>query len=95
MDIMEVKNTMLENMETLLQESAKEALIRWLKEAALPALKEIADVYIEGLKKDSESETGWCKVRDGVVLPMTIQGGLWFIAEVLEKIEGATAHESA
>ena len=32
MDIMEVKNTMLENMETLLQESAKEALIRWLQQ---------------------------------------------------------------
>ena len=92
---MEVKNTMLENMETLLQESAKEALIRWLKEAALPALKEIADVYIEGLKKDAEGETGWCKIRDGIVLPMTIQGGLWFISEVLGKIEEATAHESA
>ena len=91
MDIMEVKNTMLGNMETLLQESAKQALIRWLKEAALPALKEISEVYIDGLKKDAENEDGWCKIRDGVVLPMAIQGGLWFIAEVLGKIAGETA----
>lgn len=91
MEIEEVKNTMIEHMETLLQESAKQALIRWLKEAALPALKEIADVYITELKKDAEAETGWCKIRDCIVLPMCIQGGLWFISEVLGKIEEETA----
>ena len=66
------------------QNEAKEAFLRWLKDEALPAVKEIAAIYITALRESAEKESGWCKFRDAVFLPCTIDGGLWLIGKALD-----------
>lgn len=86
MDINMVKEAVLGNMEALVKEDAKKAFVKWLQEKALPAVTEIADKYITRLKEDAESEQGWCKFRDAVFLPIVINGGLWLVSQMLEKV---------
>ena len=42
-----------------------------------------------------KTETGWCKIRDGVVLPLLMQGGVAIIKTVLSKTIKATAVATA
>ena len=55
-----------------------------MKNEALPAVKEIAAIYITALRESAEKESGWCKFRDAVFLPCTIDGGLWLIGKALD-----------
>lgn len=63
---------------------AKEASVLWLKDKALPALREVAGVYTAALAQSSEKETGWCKFRDRVFLPCAVDGALWLIGKALD-----------
>lgn len=72
--------------ESFLREEAKQKFAIWLHEKALPTMTDIAGEYIARLQEDAENEAGWCKFRDQVFLPLTIQGGLWLAANALDKI---------
>ena len=81
-----ITNELKNHIGDFVQNDAKEALLLWLKNEALPAVKEIASVYTAALIESSEQETGWCKFRDRVFLPCVIDGGLWFIGKALDNM---------
>ena len=81
-----IKNELKEHIGDFVQNEAKEAFLRWLKDEALPAVKEIAAIYTAELVKSSETETGWCKFRDCVFLPCVVDGSLWFIGKALNNM---------
>ena len=81
-----IKNELKEHMADFAQKEAKEAFLRWLKNEALPAVKEIAAIYNAELVKSSETETGWCKFRDRVFLPCAVDGALWLIGKALNNM---------
>ena len=81
-----IKNELKEHIGDFVQNEAKEAFLLWLKNEALPAVKEIVAIYNAELVKSSESETGWCKFRDRVFLPCVIDGSLWFIGNALDNM---------
>ena len=56
-----------------------------LLEEVLPAIDNIATEFNKKLKEQSASERGWNKVRDALVLPLSVDALLWFIHLVLEK----------
>lgn len=66
-------------------DTMKDELVKWLLEVLLPMVKVAADDFVAQVKAQASSETGWCKIRDLVVLPFLIEGGLWLIEKVLEK----------
>ena len=66
-------------------DSMKNELVKWLLEVLLPMAKSAADDFVAQIKAQASSETGWCKIRDAIVLPFVIQGGLWLIEQALEK----------
>ena len=81
-----IKNELKDHIGDFVQKEAKEAFLRWLKDEALPAVKEIAAIYNAELVKSSETETGWCKFRDRVFLPCVVDGSLWFVGKALDNM---------
>ena len=66
-------------------DSMKDELVKWLLDVLLPMAKTAADDFVAQIKAQASSETGWCKIRDAIVLPFVIEGGLWLIEKALEK----------
>ena len=66
-------------------EKMKDDFSRWLLENLLPQVKEIAEKFVSQIREQAASESGWCKIRDLIVLPFIIDGGLWLIEQALEK----------
>ena len=79
-----IKNELKEHVGDFVKTEVKESFLRWLKDEALPAVKEIAALYNAELVKSSESETGWCKFRDHVFLPCVVDGSLWLVGKALD-----------
>ncbi len=73
-------------LDSFLREEAKIAFTHWLYEKAIPTLEDFSKEYIGRLKEASQGEQGWCKVRDSIVLPLAVEGGLWLITNALEKV---------
>ena len=84
MKIETIKNELKNHVTDFVRTEAKEASVVWLKNEALPVLKEVATVYTAALKESSAKETGWCKFRDRVFLPCAVDGALWLIGKALD-----------
>ena len=57
----------------------------WLADEGTRMLEKAADNIVEECKSDASSEKGWCKVRDAVVIPATLNIGLTVLKVVLDK----------
>lgn len=66
-------------------ETMKDQFVKWLLEVIMPLAKSAADDFVAQIKEQAAKESGWCKIRDYIVLPFVIEGGLWLIENVLEK----------
>ena len=84
MKIEAIKNELKNHVGDFVRTEAKEASVVWLKNEALPALREVAAVYTTALRESSAKETGWCKFRDRVFLPCAVDGALWLIGKALD-----------
>lgn len=63
----------------------KEDFTKWLLEIAMPLAETSADSFISQVKDQAVKESGWTKLRDLVVLPFIITGGLWVVKQSLVK----------
>lgn len=66
-------------------EEMKEAFSEWLLRELFPTLNESGSKFCDQIKEQAKNESGWCKVRDLIVLPLIINIGLWAIEKSLEK----------
>ncbi len=64
-------------------DTMKEDFTKWLLETCLPLAESAADNFTSQVKEQAKAESGWCKVRDLIVLPMIIDGGLWLAKQAL------------
>ena len=64
-------------------EQMKQDFTKWLVETCLPLAETAAANFISQIKEQAKAETGWCKVRDLIVLPLIIKSGLWIIKQGL------------
>ena len=75
-----------------IDEQVKQDVMQKLYDVILPSLQKLGDGFVASVKAQSVDESGWCKVRDAIVLPALIEGGLWLVEMVLKKtIEETTA----
>ena len=65
---------------------AKEATVLWLHEKGLPAAREVSAAYTAALQESAEKETGWCRFRDRIFLPLVIDGAIWMTGKMLESM---------
>lgn len=79
-----LKDELKNHVSDFVRTEAKEASVLWLRDKALPSLREVASVYTAALADSSKNETGWCKFRDRVFLPCAIDASLWLIGKALD-----------
>ena len=72
-------------------EQVKQNLTKQIVESILPAVKTAADGFTAKIKEQAKAETGWCKIRDMLVLPLVINGVIYMVETVLTKTMEKTA----
>lgn len=60
-------------------EEVKQSVTQKLYDVVLPSLRSLGNGFTDAIKEQSKNETGWCKVRDAIILPTVIQSALWLI----------------
>lgn len=71
----------------------KENMLKWLSETFLPQAKDFVEKYKEELKASGKEESGWCKFRDTVFLPLVFNAGMWLFEKALNKMIEKTITE--
>lgn len=82
----EIRDAALKNLEVgKVTEEVKQNFTAWLVETLVPVAEVAADKFVSQTVEQAKDETGWCKVRDMIVLPGIVRGGLWLIKTTLAK----------
>lgn len=71
-------------------EDVKQHVTSTLLSEVVPLLENAVDSFCAATKEQSKTESGWCKIRDGVVLPLLMQGGVYVVKLVLSKTVAQT-----
>ena len=72
-------------------EQVKQNVTNAILTEVVPMVESAIDGFVDTLKEQAKNESGWCKLRDGVVLPIVMQGLVYAVKTVLAKTTGATA----
>lgn len=56
-------------------EDVKQHVTNTILSEVLPVAENAVDSFCAATKEQSKTETGWCKIRDGIALPLVMQGG--------------------
>lgn len=72
-------------------EQVKQNVSNAILTEVVPMVENAVDSFVATTKEQAKTETGWCKVRDGVALPLIMQGLVYAAKTVLAKTTGATA----
>ena len=71
-------------------EDVKQHVTATLLSEVVPVLENAVDGFCSATKEQAKMESGWCKIRDGVVLPLLMQGGVYVVKLVLSKTVAQT-----
>lgn len=63
----------------------KNQVTNTLLEQVLPIIENSVDSFAEKVKAQAPQESGWCRVRDGIVLPLILEGLVFVVKTVLTK----------
>jgi len=66
-------------------EQVKQQVTAAVLNEVLPVVENAVDNFTATTKAQATQETGWCKVRDAIVLPLVLQGAVYVVKTVLEK----------
>lgn len=72
-------------------EDVKQHVTSTILSEVVPVAENAVDSFCTATKEQSKTEAGWCKIRDGIVLPLVMQGGVYVVKLVLSKTVKATA----
>ena len=68
-----------------ISEAAKQDLTKNLVNNVMPAVDAWVDKLAGGLTEEAKGESGWCKIRDGIVLPYALRALVYLGRQVLQK----------
>lgn len=66
-------------------EDVKQKVTATILAQVLPVISEAVDGFTTATREQAKTETGWCKIRDGIVLPLVMQGAVYVVKTVLTK----------
>ena len=73
-------------------EQVKQNVTAAILREVLPVIENAVDGFTATTKEQAKTESGWCKLRDGIVLPIVMQGAVFVVKTVLEKtVENSVA----
>lgn len=71
-------------------EDVKQHVTSALLSEVVPVIENAVDSFCATIKEQSKTESGWCKIRDSMVLPLLMQGGVYVVKLVLSKTVAQT-----
>lgn len=77
-----------------LDEVAKQELTKNLVDNVMPAVDAWVDKLAGGLTEEAKGESGWCKIRDGIVLPYVLTAIMYIGKQALERTLANTVKEA-
>lgn len=72
-------------------EEVKQGVTQKILDEVIPVVESAVDAFCATTKEQSKTESGWCKLRDAIFLPLVMQGGVYVVKLVLSKTVKATA----
>lgn len=72
-------------------EQVKQQVTAAILAEVLPTIENAVDGFTATTREQAKTETGWCKIRDGIVLPLVMEGAVFVVKTVLEKTVTQTA----
>ena len=69
-------------------EQVKQNVTAAILKEVLPMIENAVDGFTATTKEQAKTEAGWCKIRDGIVLPLVMEGLVYVVKTVLEKTVG-------
>lgn len=66
-------------------EDVKQHVTSTLLSEVMPVIETAVDNFCAATKEQAKTETGWVKVRDGIVLPLVMEGAVYLVKTVLNK----------
>ena len=66
-------------------EDIKQHVTSTLMSEVMPVIENAVDNFCSATREQAKTETGWVKVRDGIVLPLVIEGTVYVVKTVLNK----------
>ena len=77
-----------------LDELAKQELTKNLVDNVMPAVDAWVDKLAGGLTEEAKGESGWCKIRDSIVLPYVLKAIMYIGKQALERTLANTVKEA-
>ena len=77
-----------------LDELAKQELTKNRGDNVMPAVDAWVDKLAGGLTEEAKGESGWCKIRDGIVLPYVLKAIMYIGKQALERTLANTVKEA-
>lgn len=71
-------------------EEVKQGVTQKILDDVIPVAESAVDAFCAATKEQAKTESGWCKIRDAIVLPLVMQGGVYVVKLVLSKTVKAT-----
>ena len=73
-------------------EEVKQGVTQKILDEVIPVIENTVDAFCAVTKEQAKTESGWwCKIRDAIVLPLIMQGGVYVVKLVLSKTVSQTA----
>lgn len=66
-------------------EQVKQQVTAAILAEVLPTIGNAVDSFTATTREQAKTEAGWCKIRDGIVLPLVMEGAVFVVKTVLTK----------
>lgn len=66
-------------------EELKRKVTQTIVDEVFPAIEEAVEHFVDKLREQAPNESGWCRIRDGIVLPLILEGLVFVAKTVLVK----------
>ena len=83
--IEELKGEVIADVKDYVTDTAKTAFLTWVATRILPAVREMAEADVGAVKASAGAESGWCKIRDIIVIPALVSAGIWLAEQIVDK----------
>ena len=72
-------------------EDVKQDVTAAILSEVLPMVENAVSDFTDKTKEQAKDEKGWCKMRDGIIFPLVMNGIVYVVRKVLEKSAAQTA----
>lgn len=75
-------------------EETKQEFLKNFIESGIPVVEEYAEKFLDEVTAQAKEESGWCKIRDAVVIPFAVKVTLYVGKQVIALVANKTETEA-